>query len=134
MVSAARRLIEQCHGFPGAELTYPFGPQPEVYKIGGKMFAIFSRRSPDAEPIQLTLKCDPEHAAALRREQPAIGPGYHLDKRHWITIDLTLELPGGLVEELLEDSYDLVYGSLPRVVRARLSAEPSLGTAATGER
>ncbi|HET9656392.1 MAG TPA: MmcQ/YjbR family DNA-binding protein [Kineosporiaceae bacterium] len=127
----ARRVIERCEQLPGAELTFPFGPQPAVYKIGGKMFAVCAGPSEQALPTQLSLKCDPEYASALRREHAAIRPGYHLNKRHWITVDLAGELPDGLVEDLVEDSYDLVYGSLPRARRARLSAEPTIA-AATG--
>ena len=39
-------------------------------------------------PAQLTLKCDPEHGEALRAEHAAIAPGYHMNKRHWITVTL----------------------------------------------
>ena len=121
--SLGQRLLGHCRQLPGAELTYPFGPQPAAYKIGGKLFAAFRGPAVDAVPTQLTLKCEPDHAAALRREYAAIQPGYHLNKRHWITLELTGDLPAQLAEELLEDSYDLVLNSLPRATRARLSAE-----------
>jgi predicted DNA-binding protein (MmcQ/YjbR family) len=40
-----------------------------------------------------------------------------LNKRHWITVDLAGDLPDGLAEELLVDSYDLVVDGLPRSSR-----------------
>ena len=38
-------------------------------------------------PPRITLKVDPELGRALVDGEPAISPGYHMNKRHWITID-----------------------------------------------
>jgi predicted DNA-binding protein (MmcQ/YjbR family) len=76
-----------------------------VYKVAGKVFAIVGV---DRSPLQLTLKCDPEHGEVLRREHVAITPGYHMNKRHWITVALDGSVPRELVTELIEDSFDLV--------------------------
>jgi predicted DNA-binding protein (MmcQ/YjbR family) len=111
------RLLARCDQLIGAELTFPFGPQPAVFKVGGKVFALFGGPDPAQEPAVVSLKCDPEFAAALVREHPAIIPGYHLNKRHWITVDLLAELPAGLAEDLLIDSYDLVVDGLPKARR-----------------
>lgn len=113
----ARQLLERCEELVGVELTFPFGPAPAVYKVGGRMFALFSAEDPTAGPDRVSLKCDPQYAEALVREHPAIIPGYHLNKRHWITVDLAGDLPSGLVEDLLVDSYDLVVDSLPMARR-----------------
>src|SRR5215467_7416581 len=91
----ARRLREQCLGLPGAS---------EEFKFGGKMFALCSLDA--APPLQLSVKCDPELATQLRSAYPAIGPGYHLNKRHWNTIVLDGSLPDQMVTDLLGDSYD----------------------------
>ena len=56
----------------------------------------------------MSLKCDPEHGEVLRAEHASIVPGYHLNKRHWITAELDGSVPRDLLEELIEDSYDLV--------------------------
>lgn len=101
--SEAVRAI--CARQDGAELEFPFGPQAAVYKIAGKIFAVVGV---DGSPLQLTLKCDPEHAEALRGEHDAITPGYHMNKRHWITVALDGSVPRKLVAELVEDSFDLV--------------------------
>ena len=58
--------------------------------------------------MRITLKCDPEHGEMLRAEHAAIDRGYHMDKRHWITITLDAACRKVLIEELIEDSYDLV--------------------------
>jgi predicted DNA-binding protein (MmcQ/YjbR family) len=65
-----------------------------------------------ARPLTVSLKCEPSLAEALRAEHSAVRPGYHLNKRHWITLDDSL--PDGLVFGLLEDSYELVVSGLPK--------------------
>jgi predicted DNA-binding protein (MmcQ/YjbR family) len=105
-MSAEREAIQAiCARQDGAELLHPFGPQTAVYKIAGKVFAVVGA---DDSPLQLTLKCDPEHGEVLRGEHAAITPGYHMNKRHWITIALDGSVPQTLVTELIEDSFDLV--------------------------
>ena len=110
----ARRLREQCLGLPGASEEFPFGDEVSVFKVGGKMFALSSL---DGQPLQLSVKCDPELAVQLRAAHPAIAPGYHLNKRHWNTITLDGSLPDQMVNDLLGDSYDLVVASLPKARR-----------------
>ena len=36
-----------------------------------------------------------------------------MSKKHWITVQLDARLPDGLLEELVEESYDLVVDKLP---------------------
>ena len=111
----AGRLRNLCLGLPGAIEGFPFGEQPSVFKVGGKMFALCSLDA--GPPLQLSVKCDPELAVQLRSAYPAIGPGYHLNKRHWNTITLDGSLPDQMVTDLLGDSYDLVVASLPKARR-----------------
>jgi predicted DNA-binding protein (MmcQ/YjbR family) len=61
----------------------------------------------------VSLKCEPELAEALRLTYDAVDPGYHLNKRHWITVTLDGSLPDRMVFDLIEDSYDLVVAGLP---------------------
>jgi predicted DNA-binding protein (MmcQ/YjbR family) len=102
---------------PGAVEDFPFGPDPLVLKVGGKMFALVSLGDP---PHRISLKCDPLHAQMLRDEYPAIAPGYHLDKRHWITVTLDGAVADALVRSLIDESYALVYKGLTRAARAAL--------------
>ena len=99
---------------PGAEETFPFGPETSVFKVAGKMFALSALR---ATPLSVSLKCEPALAVDLRAAHPAIRPGYHLNKRHWNTVTLDGSLEDALVRDLVEDSYDLVVDGLPRSAR-----------------
>lgn len=102
---------------PAAEETYPFDTVTLVAKVAGKMFALLAS---DSAPVQLSLKVDPDFGDLLRATYPAIQPGYHLNKRHWVTLTLDGSLPPGLVQELIDGSYDLVVRGLTRAERARL--------------
>lgn len=104
---------------PWAEEAYPFGPTTLVAKVGGKMFALLGL---DSAPTQLSLKVDPSQGEMLRAAFPAIQPGYHLNKRHWVTLTLDGSLEQGLVESLIEESYRLVRSGLPRAARAELDS------------
>jgi predicted DNA-binding protein (MmcQ/YjbR family) len=107
-----------CLSFNAAAEEFPFGPDASVFKVLGKMFAL-SRL--DARPLTVNLKCDPEDAGRQRAEHEGlIVPGWHMNKRHWNTVTVDGALPGRLVKELVEDSYDLVVAGLPRAERLRL--------------
>lgn len=116
MRAEARRdlVVRRCEELLGAEMTFPFGPEPAVFKVSGRMFALLDL---DDEPTFVSLKCDPEYAAALVAEHAGIRPGYHLNKRHWISVDFDADLPDGLLEELVLDSYHLVLAKVPRSQR-----------------
>ena len=101
----AEELREWCTGFPGASETFPFNPETSVFKVGGKMFALSALGS---DQLKVSVKCDPEVGEGLRATHEAIVEGYHLNKRHWITITIGADAPDRLVRELIEDSYDLV--------------------------
>ena len=99
-------LRDFCLSLPGTVETFPFSPGVSVFKAGnGKMFALGAATS---EPLDISVKCDPDLATALRDEYEAIVEGYHLNKRHWITISLGGDVPDKQIRQLIEDSYDLV--------------------------
>ena len=107
-------LVDLCLGLPQAVETFPFGDETSVFKTSGngKIFALAALAG---EPFTVSLKCDPEEGRALREEFSSwITPGYHLNKKHWITIVLDGHVPVELVEQLLRDSHALVRPRVPR--------------------
>ena len=121
----ALALRRWCLGRPGAIEDFPFGPEHSVFKVAGKMFALSAL---DRAPLRVSVKCEPELALQLRGSYPAIGPGYHLNKRHWNTLTLDGSLPDQLVCDMIEDSYDLVVSALPRRTRDQLGWAPGTST------
>nr|WP_296776508.1 MmcQ/YjbR family DNA-binding protein [Rhodococcus sp. (in: high G+C Gram-positive bacteria)] len=101
---SAKRLHRVCAALPDAELTHPFGPDIDVYKVAGKVFAVLGG---NVGGHRITLKCAPERAEILVGEHEGIAEGYHMNKRHWITVD-PASVAAGLVEDLVDDSYFLV--------------------------
>ena len=120
-------LRHACLNKPGAFEDYPFGEQVSVFKIAGKVFAITDL---DGDPLEVSLKCDPDLADALRSAHAAIRPGYHLNKRHWNTVTLDGTIADDDVDDMIQDSYDLVAAKLTRTQReeiglTRQSAKPT---------
>ncbi|AWB91499.1 MmcQ/YjbR family DNA-binding protein [Aeromicrobium chenweiae] len=97
-----------CAGLPGAVLTFPFNEETAVYKVGGRIFAQTGVASPDS----INLKAEPPDVTGLVATYDAVERGFHMNKKHWVTVRLDGTLPPGLLEELIEDSYDLVVDKL----------------------
>jgi predicted DNA-binding protein (MmcQ/YjbR family) len=100
-----KTVEEYVLSMPDARLDYPFGEGVAVYKVHDKMFALIGESK---EPVNLSLKCDPQLAETLREKYVTVMPGYHLNKKHWNTIILSGELPWEEVQALIRHSYDLV--------------------------
>ena len=98
---------EYCLAKPKATEGTPFGPDTLVFKVGGKIFAIASL---DDLPARVNLKCDPERALDLRDRYEEVQPGYHMNKKHWNTIELSGRIPGKELRGLIDHSYELVAG------------------------
>jgi predicted DNA-binding protein (MmcQ/YjbR family) len=108
---------EYCLTKPGATEGMPFGEGVLVFKVETKMFALISL---DEVPPTANLKCDPDRALELRDRYEEVQPGYHMNKRHWNTIELSGGIPPAELRKMIDHSYELVVASLPRSVRAKI--------------
>jgi predicted DNA-binding protein (MmcQ/YjbR family) len=109
-----KRATERAEQLPAAELTHPFGDDWDVYKVRGRVFMLQTDVRGQAV---VTVKSAPEDGRRLREEFDDISPGYHMNKKHWITL-----LPGGgldasLVDDLVTESYLLVVEKLAKKQR-----------------
>ena len=101
-------LTALCRSMSGAAETFPFEPGVPVFKApNGKVFAIVTER---AGAVEVSVKCEPALGEALRAQHRSIEPGYHLNKKHWITVRLGGDVPDERVCELVLDSYEVVAG------------------------
>ena len=105
------RAAERTHELPGAELSHPFGPDWDVYKVRGKVFMLQTVLAD--EPIVI-LKASPADALSLRAALDDITPGYHMNKKHWITLHPDGGLDAAFVDDLVTESYLLVVEKLPK--------------------
>jgi len=101
-----KELEEYILSMPNSRLDYPFGEGVAVYKTADdKMYALVQEGS---TPIRLSLKCDPLLSKTLRERYESVMPGYHLNKKHWISILMTGQLSWEEVQDLIRHSYLLV--------------------------
>lgn len=112
-------LRAHCLAKPDAAEGLPFGPDVLVFKVGGKLFALAAL---DALPPRVNLKCAPEEALERRERWPAVEPGRHMNKRHWVTVTLDGSVPSATLRVWVDASYDLVVAGLPRGERERVRA------------
>lgn len=91
----------------------PFGPDTLVFKVSGKMFALTGIQNFES----INLKCDLERAIELREEFNGVRPGYHMNKKHWNTVEVHSDVSDQQIYDLIDHSYELVVKSLPAAKR-----------------
>ena len=116
-IGSLEQYLSKCNG---TESSYPFGPEALVYKVMGKMFALVSKGE---EIPRVTLKCNPDDGALLIGQFDSVIPGYHMNKKHWITISLTGELPEEMLKDLADDSYNLIVAKLTKKAKENLKKQ-----------
>ena len=110
-------LREYCLSKKGATESFPFDDVTLVFKVGNKMFALTSLN----EDLRVNLKCDPEKTIELRENYEYVIPGYHMSKKHWISVILTGNINDKLVYSWIDESYDLVVAGLTKKERILLN-------------
>src|SRR6266852_2199592 len=102
---------EYCLSKPGAVEETPFGPDTLVFKVGGKIFALAAL---DQVPTTVNLKCEPDLALDLRDRYQQVTPGYHMNKKHWNTVEIESGIPITELRKMIDHSYELVIERLPK--------------------
>lgn len=110
-------LRHYCLLKPGTEETFPFDEITLVFKVMGKMYALTSL---DKLDLSVNLKCDPEKALQLRERYSSVLPGYHMNKKHWNTVQIDGSVSFELIQEWIDHSYDLVVKSLTKKKKEEL--------------
>ena len=105
------KFREYCLSKPSATEGTPFGPDTLVFKVRRKIFAITSF---DEVPARANLKCDPDLALELRDRYEQVRPGYHMNKKHWNTVEIEAGIPDAEIRKMIDHSYYLVAKSLPK--------------------
>jgi predicted DNA-binding protein (MmcQ/YjbR family) len=113
------RAAARTQELPGTQLEHPFGADWDVYKVRGKVFMLLTEVT--GEPI-VVLKATPADSKALQQSYEHITPGYHMNKKHWITLSEGKDIDAHLVDDLVTESYLLVVENLPK---AQQPVDPS---------
>jgi predicted DNA-binding protein (MmcQ/YjbR family) len=99
-------LREYCISKMNATESFPFGDDTLVFKTQGKIFALVNL---DGD-LSINLKCEPAFAIELRERHPSVTPGYHMNKKHWNTVQLDGSVPDKEIHTWIDHSYELVTG------------------------
>lgn len=104
-------LRDCCLSFAGVEEKMPFTHLKQecdratlIFAVGGRWFCFVNADRGDF----CTLKCDPDLAVELRERYAGISAGYHMNKRHWISVRLSSDVPDRLLRDLLRQAYGAV--------------------------
>ncbi|MFT5642155.1 MAG: putative DNA-binding protein (MmcQ/YjbR family) [Flavobacteriales bacterium] len=108
---------DYCLFKPGVTEGLPFDDNTLVFKVMGKIFALANM-----DPFQsVNLKCEPELALKLRAQFTAVIPGYHMNKKHWNTVEINGDAAENLIKEWIDNSYILVVKGLTKNLKTELS-------------
>ncbi len=112
-------LRDYCLSLPGTTEDFPFDEVTLVFKIGGKMYLLTGLDG----PFYINVKCDPDLAISLRELYPAVQPGFHMNKKHWNTVEVDGSVSDKLLKQWIDQSYHLVRQSLSKAVKLKLETD-----------
>ena len=106
-----QELIGLCLSYPDVYEDYPFDDlerSPASWTVmrhmsNRKGFAFIFERG----GLCVNVKCEPAHVSMLPSLFEAVSPGFHMNKTHWITVRLGLDVEGKTLQALLDESYRL---------------------------
>ena len=122
----AEEFRDYCLSLKGAHDKLPFQKSNSeydkdilVFSVAEKWFAFVNIEVFDF----CNLKCDPEQSQKLQAEYEEITPGYHMNKKHWISVGFNGKVPDTLLKELVKRSYELVVETLTNKEKLELEKE-----------
>ncbi|MFT3952442.1 MAG: MmcQ/YjbR family DNA-binding protein [Oscillospiraceae bacterium] len=97
-----------CVSIGGATVDQPFKDDYNTYcarhRLSRKWFALVLELN--GKTI-VNLKCDPMYADFLRGIFKSISPAYHMNKRKWISVELSGDVPEKKLRALTIESFEL---------------------------
>jgi predicted DNA-binding protein (MmcQ/YjbR family) len=105
-----------CIAKKGVTEEFPFDENVLVFKVAGKIFVLTDVN----DFTNINLKAEPEVCTELREQYESVQPGYHMNKKHWITVLMDGSIPDKMLLKWIDNSYDLVRSSLPKKLQNTL--------------
>ncbi|MCC9042470.1 MmcQ/YjbR family DNA-binding protein [Myroides sp. M-43] len=116
-------IYDYCLSKKGTTEEFPFDEETLTFKIGGKIYLLLNLTKWEQGNRFINLKCNPERAEELRADYNEILPGYHMSKKHWNSVILGGSVQWGLLKELIDHSYELVFNSLTKKLKEEINAQ-----------
>ncbi len=110
-----RTFIEYCLTFPSVYVDYPFDETTPVMRHSGnkKIFALIYDK--DGNEF-VNLKTKPDDADFFRQVYSGVTAGYHMNKRHWNSVDFNGDVDDETLYQFTHDSYNL---TKPKVIKGK---------------
>lgn len=97
-------LREYCISKPAVSESFPFDETTLVFKVAGKIFLLTDL----VDSFSMNIKNTPEKVFELREQFSSVLPGYHMNKKHWITVLIDGSIQDDLLRSWIDESYNLV--------------------------
>ena len=111
---------EYCLSFKGVHEKMPFPNVPDQYSrdvlcfyVADKWFCFVNIEIFDF----CCIKCNPDESGELQTEYAGIKPGWHMNKKYWISVYFNQDVSDDKIKELVSKSYDIVVKSLTKKER-----------------
>ncbi len=98
---------------PAVAESLPFGDDTLVFKVAGKMFLLANLDG----PLRINIKASPEDVIDRIDRYAEALPGYHMNKKHWISVDMETASDYNRIKQWIDESYQLVLTSIPKKQR-----------------
>ena len=115
-----------CLSFPGAHDDLPFGKAASEYDRNLLVFYVADKWFCFVNAVEFdfcNLRCDPALIPELRERYEGVGPGWHMNKRHWISVRFGSDVPDGVLLDMVKDSYELAAAKLTKQQRTALAEQ-----------
>lgn len=109
-----------CLSFKGAQDKMPFDKATSEYDRNLLVFYVadkwFCFVNVDVFDF-CSIKCPAQQIEELQDKYEGIKPGYHMNKKHWISVYFDADVPEKTIKELVKQSHDMVAASLSKSKR-----------------
>ena len=102
-------IREYCLAKKGVTESFPFNETVLVFKVMNKMFLLT-----DLNWSGVTLKNNPEKNIVLREEFVDIVDAFHMNKKHWNTVQYKGSVSNDFLKKLIDESYEIIINSLTK--------------------
>ncbi|MCD8235612.1 MAG: MmcQ/YjbR family DNA-binding protein [Prevotellaceae bacterium] len=112
-------LRDYCLSLHGAEENAPW-TEPKyqmlvTFVAGGKWFCLA-----DIDKKFIDVKCAPEQIVEMQEKYRGAFPAWHMNKNHWLGVELESDVPDDVICQLLKGGYELIVKSFSAKKRKEL--------------
>lgn len=110
-----------CLAFEGAHDDFPFGKATSEYDRNLLVFYVADKWFCFVNAVEFdfcNVRCATDRIGELQARYEGVTPGYHMNKKHWISVHFDRDVPDALIRELVRDSYESVAARLTKRVRS----------------